>query len=83
MAQPSTFGLERQGCLTCPPSLPRRERRSIADIVERALEAREVREAGREPDAAFYAGPTTKYGTGIGLEAVIREARRMKPGPDV
>jgi len=35
--------------------LARRERRSIADIVERALEAYEIREAGREPASAFYA----------------------------
>ena len=30
--------------------LARREHRSIADVVERALEAYEIREAGREPD---------------------------------
>ena len=33
--------------------LARRENRSIAEIVERALESYEVREAGREPAAAF------------------------------
>ena len=63
--------------------LARRERRSIADIVERALEAYEVREAGREPAASFYAGLTTKYGTDIDLEAVIREERRIDPGPEL
>jgi predicted nucleic acid-binding protein len=35
--------------------LARRENRSIADIVERALESYEVRDAGRGPAAAFYA----------------------------
>jgi hypothetical protein len=35
--------------------LARREHRSIADIVERALEAYEIREAGREPASAFFA----------------------------
>lgn len=35
--------------------LARREHRSISDIVERALEAYEIREAGREPASDFYA----------------------------
>lgn len=34
--------------------LARRENRTIADIVERALETYEAREAGREPAAKFY-----------------------------
>jgi hypothetical protein len=63
--------------------LARRERRSIADIVERALEAYEVREAGREPAASFYARLSTTYGTDIDLEAVIRDARRVDAGPDL
>jgi hypothetical protein len=63
--------------------LARRERRSVADIVERALEAYEVREAGREPAASFYARLSTTYGTDIDLEAVIREARRIDAGPDL
>lgn len=63
--------------------LARREKRSIADIVERALEAYEVREAGREPAAAFYARLAADYGTDIDLEAVIREVRRAHPGPEL
>jgi hypothetical protein len=61
--------------------LARREKRSIADIVERALEAYEVREAGREPASAFYARLSASYGTDIDLEAVIRDTRRVHPGP--
>jgi hypothetical protein len=63
--------------------LARREKRSIADIVERALEAYEIREAGREPASSFYARLSTTYGTDIDLEAVIREARRADAGPDL
>jgi len=63
--------------------LARREKRSIADIVERALEAYEVREAGREPAAAFYARLSANSGTDIDLEAAIRESRRPDPGPDL
>jgi hypothetical protein len=61
--------------------LARRERRSIADIVERALEAYEIRETGREPPAAFYARLTKESGTDIDLDAVIRESRKINPGP--
>jgi hypothetical protein len=63
--------------------LARRERRSIADIVERALEAYEVREAGREPAAAFYARLSGAYGSDIDLEAVIRASRGSHSGPDL
>ena len=63
--------------------LARREKRSIADIVERALEAYEIREAGREPAAAFYARLSANSGTDIDLEAVIREARRAHAGPEL
>ena len=62
--------------------LARRERRSIADIVERALEAYEVRQAGREPAAAFY-DRLVANGTDIDLDGIIREQRRIDPGPDL
>jgi hypothetical protein len=61
--------------------LARREKRSIADIVERALEAYEVREAGREPATAFYARLSSNFGTDIDLDAIIRNDRRPHKGP--
>lgn len=63
--------------------LARRERRSVADIVERALEAYEVREAGREPASAFYTRLPSQYGSDLDVEAIIRESRRIEPGPDL
>ncbi|MEX4010308.1 plasmid stabilization protein [Neoaquamicrobium sediminum] len=57
-----------------------RENRSIADIVERALEAYEVRETGREAAAAFYARLAARSGTDIDLEAVVRESQRPHQG---
>ena len=63
--------------------LARREKRSIADIVERALEAYEIREAGREPASSFYARLSANAGTDIDLDAVIREGRRTHAGPDL
>lgn len=62
--------------------LARRERRSIADVVERALEAYEIREAGREPAAAFYARLAGEYGCDIDLEAILRESRTIDAGPE-
>lgn len=55
--------------------LARRENRSIADVVERALELYEIREVGREPAARFYARLVEQSGTDIDLDAVIRENR--------
>lgn len=63
--------------------LARRQKRSIADVVERALEAYEIREVGREPASSFYARLSANYGTDVDLEAVIRETRRPHSGPDL
>jgi hypothetical protein len=59
--------------------LARREHRSIADVVERALEAYEIREAGREPASDFYARLANDYGSDLDLEVFIRENRRINP----
>lgn len=63
--------------------LARREHRTIADVVERALESYEIREAGREPAANFYARLSNDFGSDVDLESVIRGARRIDPGPDL
>jgi hypothetical protein len=63
--------------------LARRENRSIADIVERALESYEVREAGREPATAFYTRISMTYGSEVDLGTLIRENRRIHPGPEL
>jgi hypothetical protein len=56
--------------------LAERESRSIADIVERALEAYEIREAGREPAPSFYARLRASSAVDIDLEGVIKEDRQ-------
>jgi hypothetical protein len=63
--------------------LARRERRSIADVVVRALEAYEIREAGREPAATFYARLANDVASDVDLDAVIREGRTDHPGPEL
>ncbi len=57
--------------------LARREQRTVAEVVERALEASEAAQAGRETAASFYARLSQSYGTDIDLEAVLREQRRQ------
>ncbi|QIG47647.1 plasmid stabilization protein [Nordella sp. HKS 07] len=64
--------------------LARRENRSVSDIVERALEAYEIRETGREPAAAFYARMAAPSDAeDIDLEAIIKESRRKHTGIDL
>jgi hypothetical protein len=63
--------------------LARRENRSVADIVERALEAYEIRGAAREPAPAFYARLTNEFGTDIDLESAICEHRKIDLGPEL
>jgi len=61
--------------------LARRERRSIADIVERALEAYELREVRREPASTFYGRLAKSHGSDIDLEVAIRQSRKIHRGP--
>ncbi|MBV8937980.1 MAG: plasmid stabilization protein [Alphaproteobacteria bacterium] len=63
--------------------LARREHRSIVDVVERALEAYEIREVGREPASVFYTRLTNDHGSDLDLEVVIREHRKIDPGPEL
>lgn len=63
--------------------LARRENRSIADVVERALESYEVREAGREPAMAFYQRLSVQSDSDVDLEAIIRENRRPHRGVEL
>ena len=63
--------------------LARRERRSIADSVERALEAYEIREAGAEPAEAFFARLSAENGVEIDLESIIADSRVINSGLDL
>jgi len=63
--------------------LARRENRSIADVVERALEPHEVREAERETVSAFYARLTANSGVDLDLEEIIRKGRQVHTCPEL
>lgn len=47
------------------------------------LEAYEIREAGREPASAFYARLTEDYASDLDLEDLVRENRKINPGPEL
>ena len=63
--------------------LARRERRTIADVVERALEDYAARKTGTESATAFYARLSAEFGSDVDLEAAIRDGRRAHPGPSL
>ena len=63
--------------------LSRRENRSIADIVEQALEAYATRELGRERAADFYIRISSQFGGDIDFDAIIREQRGAHTGLDL
>ena len=60
-----------------------RERRTVAAIVERALEDYDVKTTGREPAELFYSRIARQYGTDLDLEEVIKEGRRPHTGIDL
>ncbi|NGO50924.1 type II toxin-antitoxin system VapB family antitoxin [Allomesorhizobium camelthorni] len=63
--------------------LAERENRSIAEVVERALEAYEIREAGREPASSFYKRLVTSGAADVDLDAIIKEGRQEHAGVDL
>ena len=63
--------------------LARRENRTVAEIVERALEAYEAQEMGREPASVFYQRLAEQSGSDLDLEAILREGRKPHHGLDL
>lgn len=63
--------------------LAKHERRSIAEVVERALEAYAAHQADRAPASTFYIDLNRRVATDIDLEEVIREHRRPHEGIDL
>ncbi len=63
--------------------LARRENRTLAEVVERALELYEVQNADREPALSFYKRLAANSPAGIDLEAIIRGGREGDAGRTV
>jgi serine kinase of HPr protein (carbohydrate metabolism regulator) len=60
-----------------------RERRTVAAIVERALEDYDLKTTGREPAELFYDRIARQYGSDVDLEDVIKEGRQPHKGIDL
>ncbi|WP_448951591.1 plasmid stabilization protein [Labrys neptuniae] len=60
--------------------LATREKRTVVDIVERALEAYEAEAIRREPAATFYVRLTDEASADVDLEHMIRRGRRPHSG---
>jgi hypothetical protein len=63
--------------------LARRERRTVAEVVERALEEYAAHQTGREPAAMFYTELNRRYATDLDLDEIIRGHRTPHTGIDL
>ena len=63
--------------------LARQEGRTVSQVVVRALEAYDNKEADRESAAEFYTRLSRDYGNDLDLEAIIQEDRKPDHGPDL
>lgn len=61
-------------------SLAKRERCTVAEVVERALEEYAARQAGRAPAAEFYRELNRQFATDVDLEQVIQASRAPHAG---
>lgn len=63
--------------------LARRERRTVADVVERALEAYLARQVGVETAEEFYRRLIAERTEDVDFEALLAEHRKPHPGVDL
>jgi hypothetical protein len=63
--------------------LAKQERRTVSQVVERALELYAHVEPAREPAPDFYARISREYATDVDLEALIKEDRKPNTGIDL
>ncbi len=63
--------------------LAKKERRTVSQVVERALELYAHVEPERETAPDFYVRISREYGTNVDLESVIREDRKPHSGIDL
>jgi len=64
-------------------ALAKRERRTIAQVVESALEEYAAQQTGRLPASQFYRDLNRRCATDLDLETVIQEQRKPHEGIDL
>ena len=82
MAEPQ-LSVRSSKALRLAHLLAKKERRSIAQVVERALELYAHVEPTREAAPDFYARISREYGTDVDLDVLIREDRKLNSGIDL
>ena len=82
MSQPQ-FSVRSARARELARELARREGRSVAEIVERALEAYRARESNEETGAEFYARLIRDRAEDVDLESVLAEHRKPHAGVDL
>jgi hypothetical protein len=82
MAEPQ-LSVRSSKALKLAHLLAKKERRTVAQVVERALELYAHVEPAREAAPDFYARISREYGTDLDLDAVIREDRKPNAGIDL
>jgi len=60
--------------------LAKRERRTVAEVVVRALEEYSAHQTGRTPAAEFYRELNHRYATDLDLEKVIQSSHQRHTG---
>ncbi len=82
MAEPQ-LSVRSSKALKLAHLLAKKERRSIAQVVERALELYAHVEPTREAAPEFYARISREYGTDVDFDSAIREGRKPNSGLDL
>ena len=60
--------------------LAKRERRTVAEVVVRALEEYSAHQTGRTPAAEFYRELNRRYATDLDLGKIIRSSQQRHTG---
>ena len=82
MAEPQ-LSVRSSKALKLAHLLAKKERRTIAQVVERALELYAHVEPEREAAPDFYARISREYGTDVDLDSLLRENRKPNIGIDL
>ena len=84
MAEPQ-LSIRSSKALKLAHSLAKKERRTVSQVVERALELYAHVEPEREAAPDFYARISREYGADVDLDldSVIREGRKPNSGIDL
>ena len=64
-------------------ALAKRERRTVAEVVERALEEYAAHQTGRVPASEFYRELNRRFATDLDLEEIIQANRKPHAGVDL